>query len=56
VQYEPSSIDSVLDAVAAWQESGATHVSVSTMRRDFATVDEHITALDEVARALGLSS
>jgi alkanesulfonate monooxygenase SsuD/methylene tetrahydromethanopterin reductase-like flavin-dependent oxidoreductase (luciferase family) len=38
-----------------WREAGATRQSVSTMSTGLATVDEHLTALEQTATALGLT-
>jgi probable F420-dependent oxidoreductase len=37
-----------------WRQAGATHLSVNTMRAGLATVDDHLRALGEAARALGV--
>lgn len=37
--------------IAAWAEAGATHVTVNTMGAGLRTVDEHLAALQSVARA-----
>ncbi|GAB1822659.1 LLM class F420-dependent oxidoreductase [Herbidospora sp. RD11066] len=47
------------DAVAAlaeqWRDHGATHISINTMKAGLRTVDDHLTALESAAAALGLS-
>ena len=37
-----------------WRAEGATHLAVNTMNCGFATVEEHLEALAEAARALGV--
>ncbi|MCG7610061.1 MULTISPECIES: LLM class F420-dependent oxidoreductase [Mycobacterium] len=37
--------------IAAWADAGATHVTVNTMGAGLRTVDEHLAALQSVARA-----
>ena len=44
--------DEVAAHVARWREVGATHVSINTMKAGFATVDDHLAALESVAAAL----
>ena len=38
-------------ALEDWKSAGATHVSVNTMRRGFATPEAHLKALREFAKA-----
>jgi probable F420-dependent oxidoreductase len=42
--------DQTADDIAAWADAGATHVTVNTMGAGLRTVDEHLTALQSVAR------
>jgi probable F420-dependent oxidoreductase len=42
----------VAEQAARWQDAGASHLSVNTMGAGLATLDDHLAALDEVARAL----
>jgi probable F420-dependent oxidoreductase len=51
-----SGTDDPAGDVERWRGSGATHVSVNTMRLGVTGVDGHIAALAEVADALGLSA
>ena len=44
--------DDVAAAIGRWREVGATHVSINTMKAGFASVDEHLAALESVASAL----
>jgi probable F420-dependent oxidoreductase len=49
----------VADLVAdthRWQQSGATHLSVNTMRAGLATVDDHLAVLARVAAEIGLEA
>ncbi|GIH17889.1 LLM class F420-dependent oxidoreductase [Rugosimonospora africana] len=41
--------DGIAQAVTAWREAGATHLSVNTMKAGLTGVDEHIAALAAVA-------
>ncbi|HZA24362.1 MAG TPA: hypothetical protein VFA32_17480 [Dehalococcoidia bacterium] len=43
-----------LDEVKAWQEMGATHVSVEARRGVLASVDGHIDAIREAKDAIGI--
>jgi probable F420-dependent oxidoreductase len=38
-----------------WQQAGASHLSVNTMRAGLATVEQHLAALEQAARALNLA-
>ncbi|MEU7834420.1 MULTISPECIES: LLM class F420-dependent oxidoreductase [unclassified Nonomuraea] len=40
------------EAARQWQESGATHVAINTMRAGLRSVDEHLAALETAADAL----
>jgi probable F420-dependent oxidoreductase len=44
----------VATAVARWQDAGATHVSINTMKAGLASADDHLEALASVAAALSL--
>lgn len=46
--------DAVLAQIEAWRQVGASHVSVNTMGSGFASVDDHLRALEVVAAALSL--
>jgi probable F420-dependent oxidoreductase len=48
-------LDVVVDHTGRWRAAGASHVSIDTMAAGFASVDDHIAALAEVAAALGVS-
>ena len=48
-------VDRVVEEVGAWQEAGATHVSISTMKAGLRSVDDHLAALESAAGGLGLS-
>ena len=47
--------DEVAAGVERWREAGATHVSINTMKSGFASVDDHLAALESVASALAPS-
>jgi probable F420-dependent oxidoreductase len=47
--------DLVADA-QRWQQSGATHLSVNTMRAGLETVDDHLAVLARVAAEIGLDA
>jgi probable F420-dependent oxidoreductase len=42
-------IDDLIADANRWQQSGATHVSINTMRAGLATVDDHLAVLAQVA-------
>jgi probable F420-dependent oxidoreductase len=42
-------IDLLADRLSQWQQAGATHVTVNTMREGLTMVDEHLSALATVA-------
>lgn len=44
--------DEVAADLERWREVGATHVSINTMKAGFASVDDHIAALESVAAAV----
>jgi probable F420-dependent oxidoreductase len=46
----------LLTEIGQWQDAGATHLSINTMRAGFASVDEHLAVLSTVADALGLGT
>jgi probable F420-dependent oxidoreductase len=46
----------LLTEIGQWQDTGATHLSINTMRAGFASVDEHLAVLSTVADALGLGT
>jgi probable F420-dependent oxidoreductase len=43
------------DHAGRWEQAGASHLSVNTMGAGLATVDAHLTALEQAAAALGLT-
>ena len=47
-------LDIVLDHVERWRRTGASHLEINTMRAGFASVDDHLAALSNVAEAIGL--
>ena len=49
-------VDKVLEHVDRWRAAGASHVAVDTMGAGFTSVDHHLAALAEVARAAGLEA
>ncbi len=54
VKYDGGDLDAVLAQVEAWQEAGATHLSINTMGSGFDTPAKHLSALDQFAKARGL--
>jgi hypothetical protein len=42
--------------VAGWRDLGATHLCLSTMGNGFTTPQEHLSALAQAARELGVSA
>ena len=55
VSYSPDDPDKLARAVDRWREVGASHLTVDTMYRGLATVDDHLAALAATAEVLGLS-
>jgi probable F420-dependent oxidoreductase len=49
-------IGALVAGVARWEQSGATHVSINTMRAGLATVDDHLAVLAQAAAELGVES
>jgi probable F420-dependent oxidoreductase len=47
-------LDAVVDAISAWRDAGATHVSVNTMGAGFGPVEGHLDALAQVSEAVAL--
>ncbi|MDZ4264875.1 MAG: LLM class F420-dependent oxidoreductase [Mycobacterium sp.] len=48
-------LDHAVADIGGWAASGATHVSVNTMRAGLRTVDDHLTVLESVAVGTGLN-
>ncbi|MCV7093857.1 LLM class F420-dependent oxidoreductase [Mycobacterium kubicae] len=44
--------DKAAGEIAAWKAAGATHLSINTMKNGFASVDDHLAALERVASDL----
>ena len=55
VSYSPDDPDKLARAADRWREVGASHLTVDTMYRGLATVDDHLAALAATAEVLGLS-
>jgi probable F420-dependent oxidoreductase len=53
-QWRMSDPDRSARQVDAWRRAGASHVTVNTMNEGYATIDEHIACMTEVAEALEL--
>jgi probable F420-dependent oxidoreductase len=56
VSWGTDGLDRLVSAAEQWRAEGATHLSVNTMGAGFATVDEHLRALESVAGALGVTA
>lgn len=54
LRYGDGNPDSWLESIDAWQKIGATHLSINTMKSGFKTPEEHIKALVQFAREIGL--
>ena len=52
VEYGTRDPDKMAEHARRWREAGATHLSVNTMHAGLKTVDEHISALRELANLL----
>jgi len=55
VSYSPDDPHKLARAADRWREVGASHLTVDTMYRGLATVDDHLAALAATAEVLGLS-
>jgi alkanesulfonate monooxygenase SsuD/methylene tetrahydromethanopterin reductase-like flavin-dependent oxidoreductase (luciferase family) len=49
-------VDRLVDHVDRWRAVGATHLSINTMNAGLGAVDNHLSALESVAAALGLGA
>jgi probable F420-dependent oxidoreductase len=49
------STDKVIARAGTWRDAGASHLSVNTMGAGLADVDQHLAALEEIARALDVT-
>lgn len=54
VSWGSGGLDAALADIEAWEGAGASHVSINTMGAGFASVDEHLAVLGELAGTLGL--
>lgn len=48
-------LDLMLERLAGWQAAGATHISINTMGVGLETAEEHIKAIEQFAKAAGIS-
>ncbi len=55
VSYLPDDLDRFVHQVDRWRERGATHLTIDTMYRGLATVDDHLAALARASELLGLA-
>ena len=55
VSYSPDDPDKLARAADRWREAGASHLTVDTMYRGLATVDDHLAALAATAEVLSLA-
>ena len=55
VSWGEGGVEKLAGHVQRWRDAGATHLSVNTMRAGFASVDDHLAALESTAEVLGLS-
>jgi hypothetical protein len=56
VNWSDGDVERLVDHVGRWRGAGATHISVNTMGAGFASVDEHLAALETTATALDLAA
>ena len=49
------SLDTLLELARAWQEAGATHISINTMDAGFTSPQQHLTALQAFSEGMGLA-
>ena len=52
VRTAEGTLDELVSWTTAWQQLGATHISINTMKSGFKTVDEHINAIRRYKEAL----
>lgn len=52
LEYATRDHDKIAEHVRRWREAGASHLSLNTMHAGLTTVDEHISALAEMAQLL----
>lgn len=50
VALDQHGVSKLVERLGRWRDAGASHATVNTMHAGFRSVDEHINALDEVAR------
>lgn len=55
VRWGRAGAEGLADHGGRWQQAGATHLSVDTMRAGLETVDDHLRVLGEAAQVLGVS-
>jgi probable F420-dependent oxidoreductase len=56
MSWGPGGVGRLVDEIGRWEDAGATHVSINTMRAGLQSVDAHIEALASAAGALKLPS
>lgn len=54
VGWQPDDLDKFRRQVERWQEAGATHLGIDTMRLGLSTAEEHLAALETAAKVLEL--
>jgi probable F420-dependent oxidoreductase len=54
VSWQPDDTERFVRQVERWRAAGATHLTIDTMYRGFATVAEHLDAIAQAARVCGL--
>ncbi|MGH2543362.1 MAG: LLM class F420-dependent oxidoreductase, partial [Ardenticatenaceae bacterium] len=56
ISYGAGNADEWRQAIAAWEQAGATHISINTMGLGLDTPDKHLDALRRFAGEMGLSA
>ena len=56
LRFSDGDVAKLIDLMQAWRDVGATHLSVNTMGRDFTTLEEHLTALEQFAGQAGVKN
>ena len=51
--WDAGGVDTLAATAAQWNDAGASHLSINTMRAGLTTVDDHLVALESAAEALG---
>jgi probable F420-dependent oxidoreductase len=56
VSWTDAGLSKLVDQAGRWRDAGASHLSINTMNAGFATLDDHLAALEAAAGELGVPS